>query len=107
MKQIFKEQVPKHLLFDFLQLYCLPIKNKYTINNSIFKKYKFENKIIPFFKSLEKFYYKSKLKYLQRENNYKNFITVIRQLCKSNLIPFTSKIKYINSTYDIHYFIYQ
>jgi len=107
MTQIFKQQVPKQILFDFLKEYSNFNNNKYTINNVVFKKYKFEKKIIPFFKSLEKYYHKSKLKYLTRTINYKNFITVIRQICKNNHIPFTSKIKYINSTYDINYFIYQ
>jgi hypothetical protein len=107
MTQIFKETVPKKLFFDFLKLYCHISNNKFTINKIIFKKYKFENKIKPFFENLEKYYHKSKINYLSRGINYKNFITVIRQICKSNHIPFTSKIKYMNSTYDINYFIYQ
>ena len=106
MKQIFKKTVPKTLLVDFLKLYCIFEKNRYIITDITFRKYKFENEIIPFFKSLEEYYYKSKLFYLNREINYKNFITVIRQLCKINYLPFTSKIKYDNSSYNIIYFIY-
>ena len=106
MKQIFKTKIPKTVLIDFLNLYCEFKNNCYKITDITFRKYKFEKKIIPFFKSLEQYYYKSKLFYLNRENNYKNFITVIRQLCKINYLPFTSKIKYDKSTYNINYFIY-
>ena len=38
---------------------------------------------------------------------YKNLITIIRQICKYNNIPFTSDIKYSKSKYEITYFIYQ
>lgn len=106
MKQIFKKELPQNILTDFLDLYCDFNKNRYVLTNITFRKYKFENKIIPFFKKLEEYYYKSKLFYLKRTINYKNFITVIRQICKLNYLPFTSKIKYDNSSYNIVYFIY-
>ena len=38
---------------------------------------------------------------------YKNFVTIIRQICKYHHIPFTSSIKYNKSKYDIYYFIYR
>ena len=38
--------------------------------------------------------------------NYKNFVTIIRQICKYHHIPFTSNIKYSKSKYEIKYFIY-
>ena len=37
--------------------------------------------------------------------NYKNFVTIIRQICKFNLL-FSSNIKYDKSTYEINYNIY-
>ena len=35
-----------------------------------------------------------------------SFITIIRQVCKKNHIPFNSQIKYDKSSYDICYYIY-
>ena len=54
MTQIFKEQVPKQILFDFLKEYCNTNNNKYTINNIVFKKYKFEKKNYTFFQKFRK-----------------------------------------------------
>ena len=38
--------------------------------------------------------------------NYKNFVTIIRQVCNYLCIPYTSKIIYSNSKYNINYVIY-
>ena len=38
--------------------------------------------------------------------NYKNFVTILRQICKFHHIPFTSTIKYDKSAYDISYSIF-
>ena len=106
MQQIFKNIVDPEELYNFLKLYCKFEKNRYTLTNTIFRKYKFENKIKPFFENLKTNYYPAKQFYTQRYAKYKEFITVIRQICKSNHIPFASKISYSNSTYEITYFIY-
>tara|TARA_B100000674_G_C37920040_1_gene952825 strand:+ start:538 stop:870 length:333 start_codon:yes stop_codon:yes gene_type:complete len=106
MQQIFKKFVKPKILFDFLDLYCKYEKNRYVINNITFRKYKFEEKIKPFFESLKEYYYPAKRFYLDRTTKYKEFITVIRQICKSNHVAFTSKINYCSSTYEISYFIY-
>lgn len=106
MQQIFKEITKPETLYEFLKLYCVYEKNRYTLTNIIFRKYKFENKIKPFFDSIKKDYHEAKQFYLTRYSKYKEFITVIRQICKANHIPFTSKINYLNSTYEITYFIY-
>ena len=38
--------------------------------------------------------------------NYTKFVTIIRQICKKNEIPFSNTIKYDKSTYNIIYYIY-
>ena len=38
--------------------------------------------------------------------SYKNIITIIRQICKYHHIPFTNRIKYEHSKYEIIYIIY-
>jgi len=106
MRQIFKEIFPLSDFIDFLKLYCLFEKKNYKISNITFKKYKFENKIADFYKKLKPYYFKSKHFYLDRDINYRNFITIIRQISKLHHLPFTSKIKYSKSSYDIVYHIY-
>lgn len=106
MRQIFKESFPLDEFIDFLKLYCTFEKNYYKITKVTFKKYKFEKKIQDFYQKLKPYYFKSKQFYLERELNYRNFITVIRQISKLHHLPFTSKIKYSKSSYDIIYFIY-
>jgi transposase len=106
MSQIFKEKIKMSILFDFLQEFCVKKDSCYIFENVSFKKAQYNKKIIPFLEKIKKYYYKSKLSYITRKMNYKNFTTIIRQICKNNLIPFTSKIFYFNSTYEIKYYIY-
>lgn len=106
MQQIFKNIIKPETLYEFLKLFCTFEKNRYTLTPMVFRKYKFENKIKPFFDSLKDNYYPAKQFYINGFKKYKEFITVIRQICKSNHIPFASKISYLNSTYEITYFIY-
>lgn len=107
MSQIFQKPIPKKILIDFLDNYCDKKNNHFVFSNTIFKKIKFEPKNLEdFYESIKCYYFKSKLFYLEREKNYKNFITILRQICKYHAIAYTSKIIYSKSTYEIKYFIY-
>ena len=107
MSQIFQKDFPKEKLFDFLDKYCEKKNNKFTLNKVAFKKAKLEKEIEPFCNILKQYYYPSKHHYLEREMLYKNFITIIRQICKYHHLAFTSNIKYFKSKYEIEYFIFQ
>ena len=107
MSQIFKKDIPKEYLFDFLNKCCVVNNKKYTFSKSSYKKAKLEKLVEPFCKSLKEFYFKSKHYYIERNMTYKNLITILRQICKFNNIPFTSDIKYSKSKYEITYFIFQ
>tara|TARA_B000000441_G_C21475047_1_gene195010 strand:+ start:199 stop:546 length:348 start_codon:yes stop_codon:yes gene_type:complete len=104
--QIFKDEPPQKILFDFLEAVCVRTNNKYVFSKANFKKAQMEDKIRPFCESLKEHYYKSKLFYITRNMNYKNFITIIRQLCKYHHIAFTSVMKYNKSKYEIIYSIF-
>ena len=112
MSQVFKNYFSKNILFDFLDSCCDKSKEKeydkyYEFNNISFKKAKFEKKDLDlFYKSIKPYYHNSKKFYVDREKTYKNFITIIRQICKLLKITYKSKIKYRNSSYSIIYFIY-
>ena len=107
MSQIFQTDFPKEKLFQFLDNYCNKKKNKLTLNKASFKRAKLDNNVVPFCNDLKKYYYPSKYHYLERDMIYKNFITVIRQICKYHHLAFTSNIRYFKSKYEIEYIIYE
>jgi len=104
--QIFRSAVSKNTLHSFLES-CAEKKHKYyTFTKTLFKAAQFKELIEPFCKSIEDNYYVSKRYYITRKMTYKNFVTVLRQICKYHQIPFISRIKYYKSTYDISYTIF-
>ena len=107
MSQIFKKQLPNSILFDFLDKFCIKNKSYYILENISYKKAQYNEEIVAFLKNIDEYYYNSKKFYLTRKMNYKNFTTIIRQICKFNHIPFTSKIFYSKSKYEIKYYVYQ
>ena len=107
MSQIFQFSFPVERFFDFLEKYCTQNKNQLIFSKDAFKRAKLDEAIKPFCEDLKKYYFSSKYFYLERDMIYKNFVTIVRQICKYHHIPFTSSIKYNKSNYDIYYFIYR
>jgi len=111
MSQVFKNVFSQTVLFDFLNSCCeksmdKQYENYYEFNNTSFKKAKYEQDALEtFYKTIKPYYHKSKSFYIDREKTYKNFVTIIRQICKFLKIAYKSKIKYRNSDYSIIYFI--
>lgn len=106
LKQIFKENVPINIIFNLLEKICLKTDRYYLIDNNAFKKLLYNNFQIDFLENITNYYQDSKRFYVTRKFNYNSFVNIIRQICKSNDIMFTSKIKYNESKYNIDYFIY-
>jgi len=106
MSKLFKEVIPKDSLFGLLDKICVKNSKYYVFNNESFKKGLYTEDIQKFIDFCVPFYHVSKRKYLERNLNYSHFITILRQICKSNEILYTSEIKYYSSTYDIIYNIY-
>ena len=105
-KQIFKHNVPKSLLFELLEANCVKNEKFYLFNYSVFKKALFNETIPKFLEACKPYYHLSKHKYLDTKTTYNSFTTVLRQICNSNLIIYSSRIKYSKSNYDIVYYIY-
>ena len=104
--QIFKNNIPKKILFDFLKENADERKNYYFFSKTHYKSALFQENIEPFLDLVKPYYFSSKLKYVTRKMNYKNFVTIIRQICKFHHIAFSSQIKYDKSSYNINYNIY-
>jgi hypothetical protein len=106
LKQIFKENVPIDIIFELLEKVCLKTDRYYLIDNNAFKKLLYNNYQTDFLSAIKDYYQDSKRFYVTRKFNYNSFVNIVRQICKSNDIMFTSKIKYNESKYNIDYFIY-
>jgi hypothetical protein len=119
--QIFKSKIPNDIVFQLLK--DIAVKSLvtsaststststgakddvYIVNNNVYKKGIFNGKISAFYEVCKPYYHLSKRKYLDKKISYNTFITVIRQICNSNKITYTSQIKYDKSVYDIIYSI--
>ena len=106
LKQIFKSNVPINILFDLLEKVCLKTDKYYLIDNNAYKKLMYNSYHTKFLETILPYYQESKQFYVTRSFNYNSFVNIVRQICKSNDNMFTSKIKYNESKYNIHYFIY-
>jgi len=104
--QIFKKEYPKKDLLEFLDKYSEKKCNYYFFTKTSFKKANFDQAIGPFCYDLKKYYYSSKQKYLDKIQNYRSFITIIRQICKYHQMGFASKMIYDKSKYEIVYYIF-
>jgi len=106
LKQIFREQIPNELLFDLLDKICLKTDKYYLVDINAFRKLTFHNLCETFCSDLKIYYFASKHFYIDRKMTYNSFTNIVRQICKSNNVMFTSQIKYNESKYNINYFIY-
>ena len=104
--QIFKKSVPKEKLFELLDTICIKTNKYYLFDVNAYKKGMYNKKIQEFCEFAQPFYHTSRQYYIKRELSYSRFLTILRQICRVQNISFHSHIKYINSSYDIPYYIY-
>ena len=104
--QIFKNPIPLSVFADFLDKNGQKQTNKYIFSKTSFKKAQLEETLQPFLDSIKACYFPSKQFYVTRDATYKGLVTIIRQICKYYHIPFSSRIKYGQSKYEIIYTIY-
>ncbi len=95
----------KDHLYEFLNLYCIKEANFLCINKEIYKKYEFNNKIEIFKNYMKNFYKNSKKYFIEHDNNYNNFTSILRHICKLLVIPYYKKISYNKNSYSIEYYI--
>ena len=105
--QIFKTPVPLELLWVFLCENFTETDTHFQINTYLFHKTEYNQRLVEFITQIKPYYYSSKKKYIERQINYKWFLTIIRQLCNSHNIKYSKKLVYNKSTYEIEYTIYK
>jgi hypothetical protein len=110
--QIFKTSPNKEIFFSLIKKNGVEKFNNYeklnsfVFNKASFKKAQHNNDIEPFLEILKLNYFDSKKFYVERKMTYKNFVTIIRQICRYHCVAFTSQIKYQNSKYEIIYTLF-
>lgn len=109
MSQIFSANSPSiHILFDFLKKICeYETDDFYYITKYSHKKAVLENHLNLFVGDVLPYYKPSKRFFVEREINYKNMITIIRQLSRLFNIQLVSEIKYNKSKYEFCYKIHK
>ena len=105
--QLFKTLVDERLLWGFLTHNVNELEEYYILSKPLYKKAVFNNNINLFIQELDKFYHDSKKYYITRKLDYIKFITIIRQICNSLNIKYTTQFLYNNSSYEIVYYIYK
>tara|TARA_Y100000287_G_C14161015_1_gene324723 strand:+ start:113 stop:460 length:348 start_codon:yes stop_codon:yes gene_type:complete len=103
MSHIFIEKVPLDNLYEFFKKNAILQGEKYFFDVNLYRKGIFNENITNFVNTIEPYYKHQKKFYITRELTYKNFMTILRQLCRSHNIEYTNKIKYINNSYQIEY----
>jgi len=105
-KQIFRKMVPVSLLYDLLDQICLKTDKYYLVDQNAYKKLIYNNLNDKMANELLEYYHVSKQFYIQRKMTYNSFTNVVRQICKSANVMFTSQIKYNESKYSIDYLVF-
>lgn len=105
---ILKEKIPINILVELLQQYCFIKTDKYfVLDLDSYKKIVLENKIAPFLEKVAPYYKKNKVNYVTRPMKYVYFLTLVRHICNSNNVQYTSNIYYNRSKHYIKYLIYK
>lgn len=106
MSQIFKEIFPYFIFINFIKNISLKEKNYYFFDINLYKKAKFNGNIKQFIDEVKPYYRNPKLFYVERIKTYKNFLTILRQLCKLHNIKYDTHIKYHHNEYTIEYMFF-
>ena len=95
------------ILYKLLYENCFIKTDKYyELNIETYKKILINNQLQPFLDEVKKYYKKQKQYYITREQKHVYFLTIIRHICNSNNIKYTSSIYYDHSKHQIKYYIF-
>ncbi len=102
-KQLFKLMPPIDIFYKFLDSNFEYENNMYKITGIFFNKCIYKNTLKDFCEKISPFYHNSKQNFINVNNDYAKFSTVIRHLSKLYDFEYKKNIKYNNSSYDIEY----
>ena len=105
--EILKRPMEHSILMSFLSQVSSLDKNEFLINYDTLKRAKYnDNELLnSFLEEIRPYYYISKRTYLDEPITYRRFLTIIRQICKYNHIPYRSTLKYEHSKQKVEYYV--
>jgi len=105
--QLFKENIPMTILYDFLEKICVKdsVNNLFIFSKAAFKKAEIYDLLTNFKEVIKPYYHASKQYYVERDLTFIRFMTIIKQICHLNNNEITSKIVYNKSKYEMEYYI--
>ncbi len=106
MSQTFKTNIDKSILFVFLEKVCNKTEKFFLFDLNAYKKGEFIGANQELFDIIKPYYHESKQFYVDRKPSYPRMCTILRQICNSNSIMFSTKIVYSKSKFNIPYHIY-
>lgn len=106
MSQTFKTNIDKSILFVFLEKVCDKHNKYFLFDLTAYKKGEFTGVNQDFIDEIKPNYHESKRFYIERKSSYSRMCTILRQICNSNHIMFSTKIVYSKSKFNIPYHIY-
>ena len=104
---ILKRPMDHSILMRFLDQISSLHKNEFLINYDTLKRAKYnDNELLDrFLDEIRPYYYISKRNYLDETVTYRRFLTIIRQICNYNNIPYRSTLKYEHSKQKVEYYV--
>mgnify|MGYP006163722565 FL=1 len=104
---ILKRPMDHSILITFLSQVSSLDKNDFLINYDTLKRAKYnDNELLDkFLQEIRPYYYISKRTYLDQPVTYRRFLTIIRQICNYNNIPYRSTLKYEHSKQKVEYYV--
>ena len=106
MSQTFKTNIDKSILFVFLEKVCEKREKYFLFDLTAYKKGEFTDANQDLLDDIKPYYHESKRFYVERKSSYSRICTILRQICNSNSIMFSTKIVYSKSKFNIPYHIY-
>jgi hypothetical protein len=106
MSKIIKYPIPLNILFDLLDEICLLKDKYYVLDDNSFNKMKYLNIYEPFIQKLKECYFPNKLHYLKETPNFREFIVIIKQICKYNNLNISIQNVHKNGVLKTIYNIY-
>jgi hypothetical protein len=105
--EILKRPMEHSILMSFLSHVSSLDKNEFLVNYDTLKRAKYnDNELLnSFLEEIRPYYYISKRTYLDEPITYRRFLTIIRQICNYNHIPYRSTLKYEHSKQKVEYYV--
>jgi hypothetical protein len=100
---LFRSKVPRTVLITLLRDIGRRERNGYAVYDELLRRKGRESSICAFLCAAVTYYYPSKWHYVRRVKDAKSLMAVIRQICKHQGIPISSRTVYQHGCYTIHY----